>query len=125
MTNFYDSVVGCGHPRDRHFAALADGRHYSYGDVEAVSARFANVLAEWGIKVGDRVAAQVPKSIEAVMLYLAAVRAGAVFLPLALVARELERMSRADSDPFMPHVTSRFRTLWTLWRASRSRPFRT
>ena len=48
-----------------------------------------------------------------------------VFLPLALVARELERMSRADSDPFMPHVTSRFRTLWTLWRASRSRPFRT
>ena len=47
-----------------------------------------------------------------------------VFLPLALVARELERMSRADSDPFTPHVTSRFRTLWTLWRASRSRPFR-
>ncbi len=46
-----------------------------------------------------------------------------VFLPLALVARDLERMSRADSDPFMPHVTSRFRTLWTLWRASRSRQF--
>jgi len=45
------------------------------------------------------------------------------FLPLALVARDLERMSRADSDPFKPHVTSRFRTLWTLWRASRSRPF--
>ena len=48
-----------------------------------------------------------------------------VFLPLALVARELERMSRADTDPFMPHPTSRLRTLWTLWRASRSRPFRT
>src|SRR5260370_25377741 len=43
------------------------------------------------------------------------------FLPLALVARDLERMSRADSDPFMPRVRSRFRTLWTLWRASRSR----
>jgi 15-cis-phytoene synthase len=47
-----------------------------------------------------------------------------VFLPLALVARDLERMSRADNDPFMPHVTSRFRTLWTLWRASRSPLFR-
>jgi phytoene synthase len=47
-----------------------------------------------------------------------------VFLPLALVGRDLERMSRADTDPFMPHVASRFRILWTLWRASRSRLFR-
>jgi phytoene synthase len=46
-----------------------------------------------------------------------------VFLPLSLVARELERLSRADTDPFVPGVTSRFRTLWTLWRASRSRVF--
>jgi len=46
-----------------------------------------------------------------------------VFLPLALVGRNLARMSRADSDPFTLHVTSRFRTLWTLWRASRSRVF--
>lgn len=46
-----------------------------------------------------------------------------VFLPLALVRHDLERMSRADSDPFMPRVSSRFRTLWTLWRASKSREF--
>jgi phytoene synthase len=46
-----------------------------------------------------------------------------VFLPLALVERDLRRMSRADSDPFAPRVTSRLRTLWTLWRASRSREF--
>jgi phytoene synthase len=45
------------------------------------------------------------------------------FLPLALAARDLKRMSRADNDPFVPRVTSRFRTLWTLWRASRSRAF--
>jgi phytoene synthase len=43
-----------------------------------------------------------------------------VFLPLALAQRELKRMSRADRDPFVPHVTSRLRTLWTLWRASRT-----
>jgi 15-cis-phytoene synthase len=47
-----------------------------------------------------------------------------VFLPLALVNRDLIRMSRADNDPFVPHVTSRLRTLWTLWRASRSRLFK-
>jgi phytoene synthase len=46
-----------------------------------------------------------------------------IFLPLSLVARDLERMSRADSDPFVPRVTPRFRTLWTLWRASKSREF--
>jgi phytoene synthase len=47
----------------------------------------------------------------------------AVFLPLALVERDLKRMARADTDPFVPHVTSRLRILWTLWRASRSPPF--
>jgi 15-cis-phytoene synthase len=47
-----------------------------------------------------------------------------LFLPLALLRRDLKRMSRADSDPFTPRVTSRLRTLWTLWRASKEPPFR-
>ena len=42
---------------------------------------------------------------------------------LALVRRELTRMSRADFDPFVPQATSRLRTLWTLWRASRTQEF--
>jgi 15-cis-phytoene synthase len=46
-----------------------------------------------------------------------------IFLPLALVRRDLKRMSRADSDPFVPRVASRLRTLWTLWRESRSPEF--
>jgi phytoene synthase len=46
-----------------------------------------------------------------------------VFLPLALVRRDLQRLSRADTDPFVPQPTSRLRTLWTLWRASRSGRF--
>jgi 15-cis-phytoene synthase len=46
-----------------------------------------------------------------------------VFLPLAQVDRDLRRMARADNDPFVPQITSRFRALWTLWRASRSRMF--
>jgi malonyl-CoA/methylmalonyl-CoA synthetase len=67
---------------DAPFAHLPDGRLYRYADVEAVSARFANVLVALGVKPGDRVAVQVEKSIEALMLYLGAVRAGAIFLPL-------------------------------------------
>jgi phytoene synthase len=46
-----------------------------------------------------------------------------VFLPLALVNRDIERMARADSNPFVSRATSRLQTLWTLWRASRSRAF--
>jgi 15-cis-phytoene synthase len=46
-----------------------------------------------------------------------------VFLPLVLVSRDIERMSRADADPFAPQPPSRLRVLWTLWRASRSRLF--
>ncbi|MCI4661005.1 MAG: malonyl-CoA synthase [Neomegalonema sp.] len=64
------------------FAELPDGRVYTYQDVLDVSARFANVLTSMGVVPGDRVAVQVPKSIEALMLYLGTVRAGAVFLPL-------------------------------------------
>jgi 15-cis-phytoene synthase len=46
------------------------------------------------------------------------------FLPLVLVRRDLARMSRADNDPFVLRVPSRFSILWTLWRASRSKAFK-
>jgi phytoene synthase len=49
--------------------------------------------------------------------------ARAAFLPLALVVRDLERIADAAHDPFALHVPSRLRTLWTLWRASRSKVF--
>ncbi|MGL5115676.1 MAG: malonate--CoA ligase [Beijerinckiaceae bacterium] len=64
------------------FATMPDGRFYRYADVCETSARFANALVALGVKPGDRVAVQVEKSIEALMLYLGCVRAGAVFLPL-------------------------------------------
>jgi phytoene synthase len=46
------------------------------------------------------------------------------FLPLALVRRDLTRLSRADNDPFVARVPSRFSILWTVWRASRSKQFK-
>ncbi|WP_026379420.1 malonate--CoA ligase [Afifella pfennigii] len=82
------------------FAELGEGRTYSYGDVEEVSARFANALLALGVRPGDRVAAQVEKSIEAVMLYLGTVRAGAAFLPLntAYTPAEIDYFL-ADAEP--------------------------
>jgi len=61
---------------------LPGGRAWSYRDVDRASGRLANLLAALGLQPGDRVAAQVEKSPEALVLYLAAVRAGMVFLPL-------------------------------------------
>jgi len=49
--------------------------------------------------------------------------ARSAFLPLAQVKRDLDALSRADRDPFGILPQSRLRTLWTLWRASRSRAF--
>lgn len=64
------------------FVQTVDGWIRTYGDALETSARLANVLGDLGIVPGDRVAVQVEKSVEAVMLYLACIRAGAVFLPL-------------------------------------------
>jgi malonyl-CoA/methylmalonyl-CoA synthetase len=82
------------------FAILDDGRTYSYADMVAVSARFANALAGLGVKPGDRVAVQVEKSVEALMLYLGTVRAGAIFLPLntAYTPAEIEYFL-GDAEP--------------------------
>lgn len=68
--------------RQSLLARLPDSTTYTYGDALDASAQFANVLVDLGVQPGDRVAVQVPKSIEVVMLYLACIRAGAVFLPL-------------------------------------------
>jgi 15-cis-phytoene synthase len=73
----------------------------------------------------DQLAADARKHLGTAFELLAHVppQARPVFLPLALVRRDLQRWSRADADPFVPQPTSRLRTLWTLWRASRSREF--
>ena len=60
----------------------ADGERISYGDLVARTGRIANALVGLGVQPGDRVAAQVEKSVEAIILYLATLRAGGVFLPL-------------------------------------------
>ena len=82
------------------FMTLPGGRIISYGDLDAGTARLANLLVSLGVKPGDRVVMQVEKSPEAVFLYLAALRTGAVFLPLntAYRADELEYFL-ADAEP--------------------------
>jgi malonyl-CoA/methylmalonyl-CoA synthetase len=69
-------------PADALFATCAGRPDLSYGALFEGAERIAAGLAALGVKPGDRVAAQVEKSIEAIQLYLGTVLAGGVFLPL-------------------------------------------
>jgi malonyl-CoA/methylmalonyl-CoA synthetase len=77
-----------------------DGQRISYGDLIAQAGRMANHLVARGVKVGDRVAAQTEKSVAALVLYLATVRAGAIYLPLntAYTLAELDYFI-GDAEP--------------------------
>ena len=55
---------------------------YSWRDLDRATAMMANLLLSLGLPAGARVAVQVEKSVEALVLYLATLRAGYVFLPL-------------------------------------------
>lgn len=85
---------------DKPFIVSADGRVLTYGGLDALSARHANVLVELGVAPGDRVAVQVEKSAEAIALYIACLRAGAVYLPLntAYTLAELDYFI-GDAEP--------------------------
>jgi malonyl-CoA/methylmalonyl-CoA synthetase len=77
-----------------------DGQPISYGDLIARAGQMANLLVGRGVKPGDRVAAQTEKSVAGLVLYLATVRAGAVYLPLntAYTLNELEYFI-TDAEP--------------------------
>ncbi len=69
-----------------------NGLNYSWRDIERATAMLANLLESLKLPAGARIAVQVEKSVEAMLLYLATLRAGYVFLPLntAYQAAEIE-----------------------------------
>src|SRR5260370_28526471 len=77
-----------------------DGQRINYGELISRAGQMANVLVSRGVKPGDRVAAQTEKSVPGLVLYLASVRAGAVYLPLntAYTLNELEYFI-TDAEP--------------------------
>jgi malonyl-CoA/methylmalonyl-CoA synthetase len=76
---------------ERPFLTTGDGRRLSYRDLDRETRRLAATLSALGVAAGDRVALQADKSAEALLLYVACLRLGAVLLPLntAYTAREL------------------------------------
>src|SRR5690554_3693667 len=85
--NLYTLLAG-GFPAERDACAIESLRpdrpplYYSWNDIEAASAKLANLLVSLRLEPGARVAVQVEKSPEALLLYLACLRAGYAYLPL-------------------------------------------
>ena len=76
--------------RSRPLLLLEDGGTLSYAQAERASARYAALLASRGLQPGDRVAVQVEKSPEALLVYLGCLRAGVAYLPLNSAYQEGE-----------------------------------
>lgn len=67
-----------------HSIVLRDdnGRDWTRADLHRLSSRLASALEGLGVRTGDRVAAQAEKSPEAVCLYLACLKCGAIYVPI-------------------------------------------
>ncbi len=89
--NLY-SLIASRFPADRTAACLETpaGEPFSWAELERRTAQAANLLVGRGLRPGDRVLAQVEKSPAALFLYLGALRAGLVFVPLNTAYREAE-----------------------------------
>ena len=83
MSNpLYDTLFGRHAGKTTPFLHLENGTSLSHADFLARAAQLAHAMASLGVKPGDRVAAQIDKSPDALALYAACAQAGLVFLPL-------------------------------------------
>ncbi len=89
-----------GRRAEQPFLRTPGGRELTYGSLRQESGRFIAAMRRRGVMPGDRVAVQVDKSTDAVLLYVACLRMGAVFVPInvANTPNEVEYFLR-DSQP--------------------------
>ena len=64
---------------------LGESARYTFGDLDTLSNRLANLLISVGLKRGDRVAILLPQRVETGVAHLAAWKAGALSLPLSIL----------------------------------------
>ena len=101
MTNLYELIHRRVQAAPQRIAIeTADGHRLTYAELDERCARVAARLARLGVRPGDRVAVQVEKSVANLLLYLACLRRGAVYLPLntAYTLSELDYFF-GDAEP--------------------------
>ena len=112
MSNhLFDAIRASAGTGDAIFIETIDGRRWTYADALRISGQIASAIETLGVRPGDRVAVQVEKSPLALMLYLACVRCGAVYLPLntAYTLAELDYFI-GDAEPRLVVVSSKSRS---------------
>ncbi len=89
-----------------------EGRPLRWADLDGRTAQVRGALTSFGVQPGDRVLAQVDKSVAAVELYLGCLRHGAVYVPLNTAYTPAEvAYFVADADPALvitPHDEAAF-----------------
>lgn len=92
MSNLYSAIQASLLARPNAVVLESAERSWSGAALDEWVGRYAAALTSLGLQPGDRVAVQVEKSAENIALYLAALRVGAIYVPLntAYVAREIE-----------------------------------
>jgi malonyl-CoA/methylmalonyl-CoA synthetase len=96
------SLIAANFPTDLNTPCLitAQGANYSWNDLNHASAKIANLLTSLDLPKGSRIAVHVEKSPEALLLYLATLRAGLVFIPLNTAYQSAEmRYFIEDAKP--------------------------
>ena len=89
-----------GDRTDHPFLIDPAGAVLTYGDMLARTAQLAQAMAAQSVRPGDRVVVKLEKSPEAILLYLACLRAGYVFLPINPGFKHIEtRHILADAAP--------------------------
>ena len=98
--NLFDLIAARAADPGKLALETGDKTALTYGALIERSGQAANALVALGVKAGDRVAAQVDKSTDMIVLMLACLRAGAALLPLntAYTLAELEYFL-GDAEP--------------------------
>ena len=90
MNPLYDALIAPHAGKESPFLILPGAETISHGAFVARAGRLAHALGRQGLAPGDRVAAQVPKTADALALYAACLQAGFVLLPLNTAYTEAE-----------------------------------
>src|SRR5579862_1731440 len=105
--------------RRDHPALEFAGSHYTFGDIDARSNRLAQLLAQRGLKTGDRLCVYLANCIELIDLYLACVKLGVIFVPINILYRERELAHiLTDADPVAVVSATEFPSPVPIWDPS-------
>ena len=96
------SLIEANSPHQRDSACLItqQGVPYSWNDLHQATAKIAHLLTSLNLPKGARIVSHVEKSPEALLLYLATLRAGFIFVPLNTAYQSAEmRYFIEDAQP--------------------------